>query len=77
MVLVVSPFGCPFENFTFDDAGVGAESAYRVDAAQSFGDALIPQSDGCSVDMRGEKELWDSDRRVIRKAVTKDIRSGS
>jgi len=58
MMLVALPFGCPFENFAFDDAGVGAESAYRVDAAQSFGDALIPQSDDCSVVMRGKKKRW-------------------
>ena len=55
MVLVVPAFGCPFENFAFDDAGVGAESACWVDAAQQFGDALIPQSDDCSVVMRGKK----------------------
>jgi hypothetical protein len=33
MMLVVFPFGGPFEDFAFDDAGVGAVSACRVDAA--------------------------------------------
>ena len=55
MVLVVCAFGGPFENFALDDTGVGAGSAYRVDAAQQFGDALIPQSDDCGVVMRGKK----------------------
>ena len=34
MVLMVRAFGCPFQNFPFDDPGVGAVAAYRVDAAQ-------------------------------------------
>jgi hypothetical protein len=55
MVLVVSAFGCPSEDFAFDDPGVGAVSAYRVDAAQEFRDALIPQSGGGVVVMRGKK----------------------
>ncbi|MFC9841708.1 hypothetical protein ACFVKB_49490, partial [Rhodococcus sp. NPDC127530] len=55
MVLVVCAFGGPFEDFAFDDAGVGAVSACWVDAAQEFGDALIPQSGGGVVVMRGKK----------------------
>ncbi|MDJ0482786.1 hypothetical protein QNA17_13600, partial [Rhodococcus pyridinivorans] len=55
MVLVVRAFRGPFEDLAFDDAGVGAVSAYRVDTAQEFGDALIPQSGGGLVVMRGKK----------------------
>jgi hypothetical protein len=55
MMLVVSAFCCQFEDFAFDDAGVGAASACRVEAAQEFGDALIPQSGDGVVVMRGKK----------------------
>ena len=57
MVLVVRAFRGPFEDFALDDAGVGAVSAYRVDTAQEFGDALIPQSGGGVLVMRGKRAV--------------------
>ncbi|WP_373560150.1 hypothetical protein [Rhodococcus sp. ACS1] len=34
MVLMVCAFGCPLEDFAFDDPGVGAVAACGVDSAQ-------------------------------------------
>jgi hypothetical protein len=31
---VVSAFGCPFEDFAFDDAGVGSPAAWWVRVAE-------------------------------------------
>ena len=43
VVLVVLAFGSPFEDFAFDDAGVGAEAACWVDPALQGIDGVIPQ----------------------------------
>lgn len=42
MLLVVCAFGCPLEDFAFDDAGVGALLPGGVDAAEEFCDGAFP-----------------------------------
>jgi len=55
MVLVVTTFGGPFEDFAFDDAGVGALAACGIDPALQESDGVIPQPEDRVVAMRGKK----------------------
>ena len=55
MVLMARAFGSPFEDFAFDDVGVGAESACGVDPALQGIDGVIPQPGDRLVVMRGKK----------------------
>ena len=74
-MLVVCAFGCPFEDFAFDGAGVRSWAAGRVGAPEEFADGAVPECRGGVTIVRGENALCDSDLRVIRRAATKDIRS--
>ena len=55
MVLMVCAFGGPFEDFAFDDAGVGAKSACGVDPALQEIDGVIPQPGDRFMVVRGKK----------------------
>lgn len=52
---VVSAFGCPFENFAFDDAGVRASSSARVETAGEPVDRPPPDHVGVVRLLRGKK----------------------
>lgn len=51
---VMGAFGCPLEDFAFDDAWVGADASRGVEASDEFLDGAMPEGgDGVTV-VRGK-----------------------
>lgn len=71
---VVDSFHVPLGHLPFDEPGVGPESSNRVQAPTEQDEGVGPAV--VSVH-RGKPRACESERRVIRRAATKETRSGS
>ena len=79
---MVGAFRGPFEDFAFDDSGVGALPAHRVEAPEELCDGAAPDPGQPLGVMRGEKRPGRRNGgrcagRAMRRAATNETRSGS
>lgn len=56
MVLVPGAFGCPFDDFAFDDPRVRSEATCGIESVLQFFDGVVPHPGDRFMVVRGKKD---------------------